>query len=112
MAAEKVSFWRKRVSKRVVIAAMLVVALNIFDVFFTLHNVSLGAIEINPLMVYLLEMGPLSFFTAKYLLVALGITGIMMHSEYLVARSLLFFVLLPFYLVVAVNHVVIFWVIK
>jgi hypothetical protein len=42
-------------------------------VFFTLIQVSEGAIELNPLMDGLLKKGPLVFFTVKFVLTACGV---------------------------------------
>lgn len=45
---------------------LLIVVLTILDTLFTLELVSNGATEINPIMCYYLNHGPLVFFAVKY----------------------------------------------
>lgn len=87
----------------IVIVAVL---LTILDASFTLILISKGASEINPIMAFFLELGPSYFFIAKYLLTCFPIILILLlKNTYLFntnfkTRSLLYFVPLPFYLVV------------
>ena len=46
------------------------VFLNLFDAFATLRHVQYGAKELNPLMAYLLSIGPVVFMSVKHSLMA------------------------------------------
>ena len=46
--------------------------LCVIDAILTLHLLNHGAYEINPLMSYLLNIGPYAFFLFKYLLTMIG----------------------------------------
>jgi hypothetical protein len=47
---------------------LLIILLSIADAYLTLHLVNRGAIELNPIMAFYLDRGPLAFFGMKYLL--------------------------------------------
>ena len=47
---------------------LLIVLLSVSDAGFTLYLISRGASELNPVMAFFLERGPLVFFVAKYVL--------------------------------------------
>ncbi len=58
-----------------VILTMLVVGLNAFDGYATLHACrTMGAVELNPVMAFLLSIGPSAFMSAKTLGVALALS--------------------------------------
>lgn len=50
-----------------------IILLSIIDAYFTLHLVSHGATELNPVMAYYLDRSPLAFFGIKYLLTCASI---------------------------------------
>lgn len=62
-------------------AALCTIALSIVDAYFTLDLVSRGAEELNPIMSYYLEKGPLAFFTVKYLMTCTAIIMILSVQE-------------------------------
>ena len=80
---------------KVFAAALLVIFLTIADAFLTLDLVSRGASELNPIMAYYLNRGPLPFFTVKYLLTCasivliLSVTKTHIFREKLRVKSLL-----------------------
>ena len=57
-----------RHSLKRVAAILLIVLLTILDAVFTLELVSHGAAEMNPIMCYYLNQGPVVFFGVKYML--------------------------------------------
>ena len=62
-------------------AILLIVLLSILDAFFTLDLVSHGAVELNPVMAYYLDHGPLVFFGVKYLLTCASIVLILLIKD-------------------------------
>ena len=91
--------------------ALAIIVLNLVDAFGTLRNVAWGAEEVNPLMAHLLDAGPLTFFTGKFLLAAGGVLGIVAYGRTRAARVALFGILFPLYLLVAIYQVVLISVI-
>jgi hypothetical protein len=105
------SIWRRPLAARVALTALAVIALNLLDAFCTLRHVSLGAVELNPLMRALLEEGPLTFLVGKHLLAAAGVIGIVAHARHRAARRMLRCVLLPVYAAIGVYQVALFAVV-
>lgn len=107
-------FWRQPISAGIVVAALALTALNLFDVFSTLYVFSfLYVEEANPLMRKFLAQGPLSFFVVKYLLAAFG--GIFLAlscRQHRWARLALVYVLLPMYCLVATYQIVLLNMVK
>ena len=62
-------------------AAMIIILLTVLDAYFTLDLVNRGAEELNPIMAYYLERGPLTFFAVKYLLTWASLTVILTLKE-------------------------------
>jgi hypothetical protein len=60
---------------------LLIVVLTILDTFFTLELVSHGATEINPIMCYYLNHGPLVFFAVKYTVTSTSIFLVLAIKE-------------------------------
>ena len=61
--------------------------LSMLDAFFTLLLINNGAVEVNPLMAFYLEVGPDVFLIVKYLLTCLSLFILLMFSHR-VAQSL------------------------
>ena len=55
---------------------VLINVLSALDLFITLAVLRMGAVELNPLMAYLLELGPLPAALAKVSLVVAATTGL------------------------------------
>jgi hypothetical protein len=58
-------------------AVLVIVMLSIADAFLTLDLVHRGASELNPIMAFYLDQGPLMFFTVKYLLTSAAVLMIL-----------------------------------
>lgn len=52
---------------------VLILLLSVTDAILTLYLISHGAMELNPIMAYYLEIGDGVFFLVKYLLTAAGV---------------------------------------
>ena len=99
-------FRTDRYGEKIFAAILLCVVLTLLDTIFTLFLVSHGAVEINPLMAYLLDQGAFVFFVVKYLVTCTCLIFILLNKNcYLFRtkiRAKVFFVLLaiPYALVV------------
>jgi hypothetical protein len=102
------STWRSPVAAPVAVAAFAVIALNLLDAFCTLRHIAFGAVEMNPLMRVLLELGPIPFLVGKHALAALGVLGIVAHARHRAARQMLRLVLVPVYFAIGTYQVLLF----
>jgi len=97
-------------------AILLIVSLSILDAIFTLDLVSHGAEELNPVMAYYLDHGPLVFFGVKYFLTCASIVLILLIRDNTKAKlqTKILFVLfiIPFALVIQWELYLIFFVNK
>jgi hypothetical protein len=91
--------------------ALLVIGLNLLDAFCTLVHLSRGAVELNPLMRFLLGISPVAFLLGKYLLACSGVLGIVAQARHEAACQVLRCVLLPVYAAIGVYQVVLFAVV-
>jgi Domain of unknown function (DUF5658) len=65
------------------VVIVLLIMLSLADAFFTLYLMEHGATEINPIMAYFLNLGPLPFIFAKYFLTCAGILCLLvLHNFY------------------------------
>ena len=105
-----------RHSSKTLAAILSIIALSILDGEFTLFLISHGASEMNPVMAYFLDHGPLAFFGAKYLLTCSCLVFILLNANsYLFGTKLrgkILFVLLaiPFALVIKWQLYIIFFI--
>ena len=67
--------------------AVLILILTIIDGFITLHLMALGAREMNPIMSYLIDLNPYTYFFAKCVLTIIGLIFLIILRNY---RSILF----------------------
>ena len=71
-----------RHSHKILSVILLVIMLSILDAALTLVLISHGATEINPIMAYFLNHGPLVFFWSKYLLTCTCLFIILVNTNY------------------------------
>jgi hypothetical protein len=62
-------------------AILTIITLSILDAIFTMYLISLGAIEVNPIMDYFLAHGPLKFFGVKYFLTCGSIILLLLNKN-------------------------------
>ncbi|MBN2032531.1 MAG: hypothetical protein JW836_04580 [Deltaproteobacteria bacterium] len=95
---------------------LLIIFLSIMDAFLTLDLVDRGAKELNPIMAYYLDRGPLLFFTVKYLLtcasivIILSITKTRVFGGKFRVKTLLVFYILALALVVKWQLILLYYV--
>ena len=62
-------------------AITVILMLSIFDALLTLILIERGSSELNPVMAYFLEYGPLSFIISKYLLTSFGVVILLIFKN-------------------------------
>jgi hypothetical protein len=67
-------------------AIVLFLFLNIIDVLLTLLLVDHGAVEMNPVMAYFLNFGPLTFMIVKYFLACFSIIVLLIFNNVFLRR--------------------------
>jgi len=60
-------------NQKLFFAITAILILSILDAVLTLVIIQMGARELNPVMAYFLEHGPLTFIVAKYVLTSIGV---------------------------------------
>jgi hypothetical protein len=87
---------------------LAIIMLGIVDAFFTLYHVQVhNAVEVNPLMRFLLGKDPKIFFNVKYLLTAVCLLLLCLHKNMRIVRVLLA-VIFSLYLIITANHLYLF----
>ena len=96
---EKISLTHQH-SPKTLAGVLLIIALSIADSYLTIHLLSRGAEELNPIMAFYLNRGPLLFFGVKYAITSAAIMIILsIKNNYIWRTSLragLFLVPVPF----------------
>jgi hypothetical protein len=75
------SYFFDRYNQRMFAAITAILMLSIFDALLTLILIKRGASELNPVMAYFLEYGPLPFIIAKYLLTSFGVVVLLIFKN-------------------------------
>jgi hypothetical protein len=99
------ALWQK-LPRSLVFAALAILTLNFFDMLLTMRHLSLGAVELNPLMRGLLEHSPFAFAAGKHFLVGAGVLALTTQCHHTTAAAALRFVALPAYVFLALYQVV------
>lgn len=90
---------------------LAIILLGIADAFYTLYHVHVNyAIEINPIMNFLLGKSSNIFFHVKYLLTALCLIVLCLHKNIPIVRLLLI-VIFFIYLAIIFNHIYLFFLV-
>jgi hypothetical protein len=81
---------------------VLILFFSVLDAFLTLFLIDHGAIEVNPIMAYYLEVGPYAFLSVKYGLTSIGLILLLLFSNFVlrpvrVRASVLFYPLLAIF---------------
>jgi len=74
-------FFFDRYNQKIFAAITAILMLSVFDALLTLILIERGASELNPVMAYFLEYGPLPFLIAKYLLTSFGIVILLIFKN-------------------------------
>ncbi len=100
-------FFFDRYNQRIFTAITAILMLSIFDALLTLILIERGSSELNPVMAFFLEYGPLPFIIAKYLLTSFGVVVLLIFKNVFInklnmyTRSLFSCVILVFCTVIA-----------
>ena len=85
---------------------LTIIMLSVIDAMFTLELIHKGAAEVNPIMAYYLNFGPIVFFGAKYALTCASILLIFLNQHAYILKNrvpmkiLYIFLIIPYVLVV------------
>jgi hypothetical protein len=82
----------------------LIFGLNVFDAGLTLHHIAGGAVELNPLMDRLIQLGPLWFVLEKIFVVGLCMGALLIHKNFHLAHKAAL-VLLTAYGLLMIQHI-------
>ena len=81
-ADRSIHYYIDRYSLRAILTVNVTLILSVADAFLTLRLVSLGAKEINPVMDFFLEYGPLTFLFVKYVLTGISVIWLLIYKNY------------------------------
>jgi hypothetical protein len=105
-----------RYSPKTLAIILSILMLSTIDAIFTLKLINEGATELNPLMAYYLNQGPLVFFWAKYTLTAASTLLIFFNQDLYIIKNkvpmkvLYLFMIIPYALVIQWELYLIFFV--
>ena len=105
-ADRKISHQLDRHNPKTFAIILSIIMLSIMDAIFTLELIHNGAAEVNPIMAYYLNIGPIVFFSAKYLLTCASILLIFLNQHAYIFNNrvpmkiLYLFLIIPYILVV------------
>ncbi len=95
-------------SPRLLVFVLIILTLSLVDGFFTLHLANDGAVELNPVMAYFLDLSPWAFMSVKYLLTSLSvICFLILNNLYFKPFGIRVDRIFP--AIIAVFLVVVFW---
>ncbi len=75
-------YYVDRYGSKSVAVLLAAVLLSTLDALITLHLVSVGGEEINPLMDFLLGLGPAPFLAIKFAITGTSLLVLLVHKEY------------------------------
>ena len=101
-------FFFDRYNQKIFAAITAILMLSIFDALLTLILIERGSSELNPVMAYFLEYGPLPFIITKYLLTSFGIVILLVFKNVFINKINLYTRSL-FTCVIFAFSTVIFW---
>lgn len=101
-----IHFFVDRYGKRSVVVVLITLILSFTDAFFTLNLVRAGGEELNPVMLFFLQHGPVPFLISKYAFTMFGIMVLIMLKNYpifkgIMVRDLLLLVPIFYFLLIA-----------
>jgi len=97
-----------RYSQSIFAVIIVILFLSVADALLTLILTGHGAIEINPIMAYYLNIGPYAFLTAKYLLTCLALL-LLLLCQNIFLRTIKIYTRSLFYVIIAAFISVILW---
>ena len=80
------AYFFDRYNQRIFAAITAILMLSIVDALLTLELIEKGSSELNPVMAYFLEHGPLPFIIAKYILTSFGVIVLLICKNVFLKR--------------------------
>jgi hypothetical protein len=96
-----------RYASSILVLFIVILLLSLTDALLTLILLRRGAVEINPVMAFYIDVGPTTFLIAKYLLTALPLILFLFFKDWIAERYRIAHLLLP--AIAAVFGSVILW---
>lgn len=75
-------YYVDRYGIRSVTVLVVSLVLCLADAFMTIHLLSLGAQELNPVMDFFIQMGPVPFLLVKYSVTGIALIWLLIHKNY------------------------------
>ena len=75
------NFYFDQYSSALFVAIIIILFLTIFDGLLTLFLIDFGATEINPVMAYFLNFGPLTFMSVKYFFISYSVVVLLIFNN-------------------------------
>lgn len=97
-----------RYSQSIFAAIVLILFLSVADALLTLLLTSHGAVEVNPVMAYYLNIGPYVFLSVKYLLTCLAVF-ILLICQNIFLQAIRMYTRSLFYVIIAAFVSLIVW---
>lgn len=97
-----------RYSQSIFTVIITILFLSVADALLTLLLTGHGAIEVNPIMAYYLNIGPYAFLTVKYMLTCLAVLLLLMCQN-IFLRTIKIYTRSLFYVIIAAFVSVILW---
>ncbi|MGH8548588.1 MAG: DUF5658 family protein [Methylococcales bacterium] len=85
---QKRFFYKDIYDAKLLFIVLSIVTLSVTDAALTLLILEKGGIELNPIMLWALAYSNHTFFTIKYLLTALGLFTLVLHSNFRMFRRI------------------------
>jgi len=101
-------FWADRYSQHLFAAIVIILFLSVTDALLTLLLMEHGAVEVNPIMAYYLNIGPYAFLIVKYLLTCVALF-LLLICQNIFLRTLKIYTRSLFYVIMAAFISVILW---
>ena len=101
------TFYFDHYSTSLFAAIVAILLLSVLDALLTLHLISKGSTELNPVMSYFLKFGPFVFMGAKYFLTCFGVVILLLFRNVLRKRSITHAQNLFSYIIVAFSTVIV-----
>jgi hypothetical protein len=80
------SYFFDRYNQKMFAAITAILMLSIVDALLTLILIERGSAELNPVMAYFLQHGPLSFIVAKYTLTSFGVVILLIFKNVFIKK--------------------------
>lgn len=104
---ERYNYYVDRLGSRVWVAIIVIIILSIADSLFTMHFLTKGFQELNPLMNIAILIGKPAFIVSKYIFTIIGILVLGLHKNFRFVKELISLII-TFYILLNTYHIWLF----